>query len=148
MTGRPVRLSEVPETVAGRKQRPAALTGGGPLCEASGPDAATGCPGRLVSRDLEDGSALHPDYLSRRFRALVKKAGVPMIRLHDVHHTCATLLLAAGVPVKVVSERLGHSNPAFTMTVYQAVLPGMSRDAAQSVFGATKPARHLRVVEA
>ncbi|MGH9156909.1 MAG: site-specific integrase, partial [Acidimicrobiales bacterium] len=41
--------------------------------------------------------------------------------------------MKAGVPVKVVSERLGHSNPAFTMTVYQHVIPGMQAEAA-SVF--------------
>jgi integrase len=49
---------------------------------------------------------------------------------HDLRHTHATLLLKAGVPVKVVSERLGHSNPAFTMSVYQHVIPGMQADAA------------------
>lgn len=52
------------------------------------------------------------------------------IRFHDLRHTRATLLLKAGVALKVVSERLGHSTPAFTMTVYQHVLPGMQRDAA------------------
>jgi integrase len=52
------------------------------------------------------------------------------VRFHDLRHTHATLLLKAGVPLKVVSERLGHSTPAFTMTVYQHVLPGMQRDAA------------------
>jgi len=46
------------------------------------------------------------------------------------NHTHATLLLKAGVPLKVVSERLGHSTPAFTMAVYQHVLPGMQREAA------------------
>ncbi len=54
-------------------------------------------------------------------------------------HTHATLLLKAGVPVKVVSERLGHSSVAFTMQVYQHVLPGMQADAAakfsEVVFG-------------
>ncbi len=54
-------------------------------------------------------------------------------------HTHATILLKAKVPVKVVSERLGHSSPAFTMTVYQHVLPGMQADAAATfsdvVFG-------------
>ena len=44
---------------------------------------------------------------------------------HDLRHTHATLLLKAGVPIKVVSERLGHSTPAFTMATYQHVLPGM-----------------------
>jgi hypothetical protein len=48
----------------------------------------------------------------------------------NLRHTHATLLLRAGVPVKVVSERLGHANPAFTMTVYQHVIPGMQEEAA------------------
>ncbi len=52
-----------------------------------------------------------------------------MSRLHDLRHTHATLVLAAGVPVKVVSERLGHSTVAFTMEVCQHVLPGMQREA-------------------
>ena len=52
------------------------------------------------------------------------------IRLHDLRHTHASILLKANVPVKVVSERLGHSSPAFTMTVHQHVLPGMQADAA------------------
>jgi len=98
---------------------------------------------------LEDGSALHPDYLSRWFHSLSKKAKLPEIRLHDLRHTHATLLLAAGVPVKVVSERLGHSTQAFTMTVYQHVLPGMQREAVQLVADAkTKAARRLRAVGA
>jgi len=96
---------------------------------------------------LEDGSALHPDYLSRAFRAHVKKAKLPMVRLHDLRHTHATLMLAAGVPVKVVSERLGHATAAFTMQVYQHVLPGMQREAVQNLANAeTKAARHLKAV--
>ena len=55
---------------------------------------------------------------------------MPAIRFHDLRHTHATLLIAAGVPVKVVSERLGHANPGFTMATYQHVLPGMGADAA------------------
>ncbi len=82
---------------------------------------------------LQDGSSLDPDYLTRHFQTLSKKAKVPEIRLHDLRHTHATLMIAAGVPVKVVSERLGHSTPAFTMTVYQHVLPGMQREAVQLV---------------
>ncbi len=52
--------------------------------------------------------------------------------MHDLRHTHATLMLKHGVPLKVVSERLGHSTPAFTMAVYQHVLPGMQRDAANT----------------
>ena len=47
------------------------------------------------------------------------------------NHTHATILLMNGVPVKVVSERLGHASPAFTMGVYQHVLPGMQAEAAE-----------------
>ncbi len=56
------------------------------------------------------------------------------IRFHDLRHTHATLLLKAGVPIKVVRERLGHASVAFTMQVYQHVLPGMPADAA-AMFG-------------
>jgi site-specific recombinase XerD len=48
-----------------------------------------------------------------------------MIRVHDLRHTHASLLIAAGVPVKVVSERLGHATVAITMQLYVHVLPGM-----------------------
>jgi len=76
------------------------------------------------------GELLHPHVLSQSFERVARDAGLPRIRFHDLRHTHATLLLKSGVPLKVVSERLGHSTPAFTMTVYQHVLPGMQRDAA------------------
>jgi len=86
-----------------------------------------------------DGAPTHPDYFSQVFDRHLAASELPKIRLHDLRHTHATILLKAGVPVKVVSERLGHSNPAFTMTVYQHVLPGMQADAAaafaEAVFG-------------
>ena len=81
-----------------------------------------------------NGRPVHPHLLSQAFDRLVARAAVPRIRLHDLRHTHATLMLKAGVPIKVVSERLGHSTPAFTMTTYQHVLPGMQRDAA-ALFG-------------
>lgn len=80
-----------------------------------------------------DGDPIHPDLFSQTFDRAVAKSGLPDITLHDLRHTHATLLLKAGVPVKVVSERLGHSNPAFTMSVYQHVIPGMQAEAA-SIF--------------
>jgi integrase len=86
-----------------------------------------------------DGGSIHPDLFSQSWSRLMEKSDVRRIRLHDLRHTHASILLKAGVPVKVVSERLGHSSPAFTMTVYQHVLPGMQADAAASfskaVFG-------------
>ena len=68
--------------------------------------------------------------MARCRRALGDDA-LPAIRLHDLRHTHATLLLAAGEPVKVVSERLGHASPMITLTVYAHVRPGDQRDAAE-----------------
>jgi integrase len=80
----------------------------------------------------DDGSPIHPQVFSDAFKHLVTRSGLPRIRLHDLRHTHATLLLKAGVPIKVVSERLGHSTPAFTMATYQHVLPGMQAEAART----------------
>jgi integrase len=79
-----------------------------------------------------DGTSMHPDIFSQLFDRTVAKIDVPNITLHDLRHTHATLLLKAGVNVKVVSERLGHANIAFTMHVYQHVLPGMQAAAADT----------------
>ena len=84
-----------------------------------------------------DGTHLHPERFSRRFTTQVLRARkalgedqVPVIRLHDLRHTHATLPLADGVPVEVVSERLDRANATITLTVYQHVHPGMGREAA------------------
>jgi integrase len=58
------------------------------------------------------------------------KAQLPKIRFHDLRHTHASLLIADGVNIKVVSERLGHAHPSFTIHTYQHLLPGMSAYAA------------------
>jgi integrase len=79
-----------------------------------------------------DGSPVHPDLFSKSFDRQVASAKVPRIRLHDLRHTHATLLLQAGVSPKVVSERLGHATVAFTMQVYAHVIPGMQADAAKA----------------
>jgi integrase len=80
-----------------------------------------------------DGSPIHPDLITDWFRRLARGAGLPPIRLHDVRHSYATAALAAGVPAKVVSERLGHANIAITMDVYSHVIPGMDAQAANAV---------------
>ena len=79
-----------------------------------------------------DGKPVHPHSISQTFERIANRAGVPRIRLHDIRHTHGTLLIKAGVPVKVVSERLGHGNPAFTIDTYQHVLPGMQAEAART----------------
>jgi integrase len=81
----------------------------------------------------ELGSLLHPDALSRAFQAVVKRAGLPRIRLHDLRHGWASLALAAGVHPKVVSDRLGHSTVGITLDTYSHVLEGLDAEAATTV---------------
>ncbi len=77
------------------------------------------------------GRFLNPASMSQLFDRIVRRTGLSRIRFHDLRHTHASLLVAAGVPIKVVSERLGHAHPAFTMHTYQHLLPGMSAAAAE-----------------
>ncbi len=71
-----------------------------------------------------------PESFSQLFTRTVADSELPRIRFHDLRHTHASLLVAAGVPIKVVSERLGHAHPGFTMHTYQHLLPGMGAAAA------------------
>lgn len=93
----------------------------------------------------EDGSALHPDRYSRWFSTLVKKAGVPRIRLHDVRHTNATIALEAGVHPKVVSERLGHATVGITLDLYSHVSPSIDAAAAETIAGMVSVPGHPRL---
>jgi integrase len=81
----------------------------------------------------EDGTPIHPEWLSDAFEWRIKTAGLPRIRLHDLRHTHASLGLAAGVPIKVMSERLGHTSSSFTADAYQHVTPGLEEEAAATV---------------
>jgi integrase len=75
-----------------------------------------------------DGSIWPPMQFSSDFRRLIRRKGFS-IRFHDLRHTHASQLLKAGVPVKVVSERLGHATASITLDTYSHVLPGMQADA-------------------
>jgi len=79
----------------------------------------------------EDGLPLHPEQVTRWFRRHVAAAGLPQIRLHDLRHTHASLLVQAGVHPKIVQERLGHYSSAFTMDTYAHALPALQAEAAQ-----------------
>ncbi len=72
---------------------------------------------------------LHGNLLRRHFKPIRDKAGLPKIRLYDLRHTTATLLLSAGENPKVVSERLGHASIVLTLDTYSHVLPTMQKDA-------------------
>jgi integrase len=68
----------------------------------------------------------------RHFRAILKAAELPQeLRLYDLRHSCATLLLAQGEHPKVVSERLGHASVTLTLDTYSHVLPTMQQQAAE-----------------
>ena len=67
------------------------------------------------------------------FKPLLKKAGLPDIRLHDLRHTCATLLLQQGTHTKYVAETLGHSDIGITLNTYSDVLPNMGDDVADTI---------------
>jgi integrase len=79
------------------------------------------------------GQPLNRTEMSRQFTRLLESAGVLHHRLYDCRHTAATLLLAQGVPARVVMETLGHSSYALTMDTYTHVLPSVMRDAADAM---------------
>jgi integrase len=71
--------------------------------------------------------------IRREFHAALRKARLPMIRLHDLRHSCATLQLAAGVQPKVVQENLGHAKVSTTLDLYAHVMPSTRREAADTL---------------
>jgi integrase len=69
----------------------------------------------------------------RQFKQLLARADLPPVRLHDLRHAAASLLLAQNVPPRVVMEILGHSQIALTMNTYSHVAPEVSREAANRI---------------
>jgi integrase len=92
----------------------------------------------IVTR--EDGEPIQPRSLSRAFRKFMRRHKLPQIRLHDLRHSHATHLLAAGVHPKIAQERLGHSSVGITLDLYSHVLPGMQEDAVAKVDAALQAA--------
>lgn len=89
--------------------------------------------GRLVFAS-EIGTPLEPSNIDRRsFKPLLKKAGLPNIRFHDLRHTCATVLLSQGVNPKFVQELLGHADIKLTLGTYSHFLPSMGDQAANAI---------------
>ena len=76
-----------------------------------------------------DGRCLDPEAATRAFTAMARSIGRTDLHFHSLRHTHASLMLAAGVHPKVVSERLGHSSISVTMDIYSHVLPGLQEDA-------------------
>jgi hypothetical protein len=81
----------------------------------------------------EDCSWLHPGKVTDLFERLVAASGLPPIRLHDLRHGAATLMLAACIDVRIVSDTLGHSDTRITRDSYQSVLPQVGKNAAEAM---------------
>ncbi|MGB6453876.1 MAG: tyrosine-type recombinase/integrase [Streptosporangiaceae bacterium] len=101
---------------------------------------------RSFSRDDARGAAassigtpVEPRNVNRRWDELRRRAGLDWLRLHDLRHGCATLLLAKGVPDRVIMEVLGHAEIGVTMNTYAHVLPVLRQEATDAIdelFGA------------
>ena len=92
---------------------------------------------RWVDLDLvfpsDRGTLADGPNVTHRFHRLLKKAGLPPMRFHDLRHACASLLLVQGVHPRVVMETLGHSQISLTMNTYSHVLPALQREAAEKM---------------
>ncbi len=78
----------------------------------------------------ERGTLADGPNVTHRFHNLLRRAGLPSMRFHDLRHACASLLLVQGVHPRVVMETLGHSQISLTMNTYSHVLPALQREAA------------------
>lgn len=81
----------------------------------------------------KEGKPLDPSEFTRHFQRLLKAAGLPRLRFHDLRHTFATVSLQEGVSAKVIQEVLGHHSAAFTMQVYSHVTEKMKREATDKI---------------
>ena len=77
----------------------------------------------------KDGSAYSPDSITQKWIRFRQKHNLKEIRLHDLRHTSATAMLSAGVNMKVIQQRMGHSDISTTMNIYAHALPSMNKDA-------------------
>ena len=79
------------------------------------------------------GRPIHPRNVTRTLESVLKRAGLPPIRFHDLRHSHATILLTAGENPRVVQERLGHAQISLTLQTYSHVLPDLQRQAAEKL---------------
>ena len=78
----------------------------------------------------ENGTPRNPDWLTHQFKVILDKSGLPTIRFHDLRHSHASYLIQEGVPIKTISDQLGHSSTSFTQDVYGHMMPPMQQKAA------------------
>ena len=80
-----------------------------------------------------DGKPIYPEYLTQMFTKLLKKAGLPKCRFHDLRHLCASIMLRQNVNVKIAQELLGHKDITTTLNIYSHVMPSSAKDAAEKI---------------
>jgi len=85
--------------------------------------------GRVFTSD--DGAPIHPDTLTKWFSDFVKRSGLPKVHVHSLRHTYASLMIADGTPLVVVSRRLGHAQVSTTANIYAHVIASADEKAAQ-----------------
>jgi integrase len=122
------RLKE-PKTAAGRRRIDLPAVAMATLAEHRAQMEKEGHGSDLVFCNRAGNFLRRGNFRLTEFLPLVKRAGVPVIRFHDLRHTAATLLLLAGENPKIVQERLGHSRIQVTLDTYSHVLPTMQRSA-------------------
>lgn len=79
----------------------------------------------------QNGIPVHARSLYRNFKQLIADAGLPDIRFHDLRHTAASLMLNQGIPILIVSKRLGHARPSITLDIYGHLIPSMQGPVAE-----------------
>lgn len=122
-----------PKTRAGRRAITLDTAALGVLRAHKARQKVAGYSGPLIFPDRDGGPLRPSNYQRRSFKPLLEKAGVSTaVRFHDLRHTAATLMLAAGVNPKIASERLGHANIAITMDFYQHVSTDLQRTASSA----------------
>jgi len=92
-----------------------------------------------------DREPYRPDSFSATFRRAATRTELPGVHFHVARHTHASLLLAAGVHPKIVSERLGHASVAFTIDAYSHVMPSLGEAAAEWLDQILNPANHSQI---
>ncbi len=102
----------------------------------------------LVFCNSTGGPLRRTHFQFNHFKPILMAAGLPVIRFHDLRHTSATLLLAAGVHPKVVQERLGHSQIGITLDIYSHVVPTMQLEAASKLDAMMRPAARPKMTKA
>ena len=80
-----------------------------------------------------DGAPVDPRNATRHFHKMLREAGLPAVRFHDLRHTAATLLHAQGVDARTIMQILGHSQISLTLNTYTHVLPALQQDAARQM---------------